>query len=124
MELKRKISKEIKDWYKSERKALLIKGARQVGKTFVIRSTLRDVGVNTAEFNLIEKPETIPILQNSRTIDEMILGLSTLTDVPLIKGKTVLFFDEVQKYKEMVTRIKFLVDEGSFRYVMSGSLSD
>lgn len=122
MELKRKISKEIKDWYKSERKALLIKGARQVGKTFVIRSTLRDVGVNTAEFNLIEKPETIPILQNSRTIDEMILGLSTLTDVPLIKGKTVLFFDEVQKYKEMVTKIKFLVDEGSFRYVMSGSL--
>lgn len=122
MELKRKISKEIQDWYSSERKALLIKGARQVGKTYAIRSTIRDIGADMAEFNLIEKPETVAILQNSRTVDEMILGLSTLTEVPLVKGKTVLFFDEVQKYKEMVTRIKFLVDEGSFRYVMSGSL--
>jgi hypothetical protein len=50
------------------------------------------------------------------------MGLSTLTDRLFVKGKTVLFIDEVQKYKEMVTKIKFLVDEGSFRYVLSGSL--
>lgn len=122
MELQRKIAKEIRNWYFKENKALLIKGARQVGKTYVIRKTLNELGADVAEFNLIEKPEIVSILQSSRTLDEMILGLSTQTSLPLVKGKTVLFFDEIQRYKEMVTKIKFLVDDGSFRYVMSGSL--
>lgn len=45
-----------------------------------------------------------------------------MTTVPLIKGETLIFFDEVQKYPEIVTAIKFLVDEGSYRYILSGSL--
>lgn len=122
MELRRKIEKEIRDWYCKEDKALLIKGARQVGKTYVIRKTLKELGANVVEFNLIDKPEVVSILANSKTLDDMLLGLSTQTALPMIKGETVLFFDEIQKYKEMVTRIKFLVDERSFRYVMSGSL--
>ena len=122
MELRRKIEEEIRNWYCKEHKALLIKGARQVGKTYVIRKTLKELGANVVEFNLIDKPEVISILANSRTLDELILGLSTQTTLPLIKGNTVLFFDEIQRYKEMVTRIKFLVEDGTFRYVMSGSL--
>ncbi len=54
--------------------------------------------------------------------DELAIGLSTLKKGKLQKGKTVIFIDEVQKYKEMVTKIKFLVDDGSFRYILSGSL--
>lgn len=122
MELHRKIEKEIRDWYCKENKALLIKGARQVGKTYVIRKTLKELGANVVEFNLIEKPEVVSILANSHTLDDILLGLSTQTALPMVKGETVLFFDEIQKYKEMVTRIKFLVDEGSFKYVLSGSL--
>ena len=122
MELRRKIEKEIRDWYCKENKALLIKGARHVGKTYVIRKTLKELGANVVEFNLIEKPEVVSILANSHTLDDMLLGLSTQTALPMVKGETVLFFDEIQKYKEMVTRIKFLVDEGSFQYVLSGSL--
>ena len=45
-----------------------------------------------------------------------------MTTIPLIKGETLIFFDEVQKCPEMVTAIKFLVDEGSYRYILSGSL--
>lgn len=122
MELQRRISERIKDWYNNSNKALLLKGARQVGKTHVVRSTLDKMGCDYIEFNLIQTPEAIKILRDSSTINEMIMGLSTLTDKTFTKGKTVLFIDEVQKYKEMITRIKFLVDEGSFRYVLSGSL--
>ena len=45
-----------------------------------------------------------------------------MTSVPLLKGETLIFFDEVQKCPEIVTAIKFLVDEGSYRYILSGSL--
>jgi hypothetical protein len=122
MELKRKISNQISDWYMDSRKALLVKGARQVGKTHVIRTTLDTIGCNYVEINLIETPAAIKILQDFTSLNELIMGLSTLTDKPFVKGDTVIFIDEVQKYKEMVTKIKFLVDEGSFRYILSGSL--
>lgn len=122
MELKRRNENKIYRWYKSGKKALLIKGARQVGKTYLIRQTMRSLGADLFEINLIETPEAVSILEQATTIEDLILGLSTLSPHKLVKGKTVIFIDEVQKYKEMVTRIKFLVDEGSFRYILSGSL--
>lgn len=122
MKLYRKMSKKIRDWYNNSNKALLIKGARQVGKTHVIRETLDVMGCSYVEINLIATPEAVKILQEFNSINELIMGLSTLTEKPFIKGKTVIFIDEVQKYKDMVTKIKFLVDEGSFKYVLSGSL--
>lgn len=122
MKLYRKMSEKIKDWYNNSNKALLIKGARQVGKTHVIRETLEAMGCNYIEINLIAMPEAVKILQEFSSINELIMGLSTLTEKPFVKGETVIFIDEVQKYKEMVTKIKFLVDEGSFKYVLSGSL--
>jgi uncharacterized protein len=50
------------------------------------------------------------------------MRLSLVVKEPLKKGKTILFLDEIQEFKDIVTRIKFLVEEGSFRYIMSGSL--
>lgn len=52
----------------------------------------------------------------------ILLRLSALAEKKLIPGTTLVFFDEVQECPEMVTAIKFLVEEGSYRYVMSGSL--
>lgn len=122
LELKRKISNDIEKWYKNSNKALLIKGARQVGKTHIIRKTLANMKSNFIEFNLIEQPLVIELLKNASNVDELILGLSTFTDKKFVKKETVIFIDEVQKYKELVTKIKFLVDEGSFKYILSGSL--
>lgn len=120
--LKRKIEEKITNWLLNDNKALLVDGARQVGKTYSIRKVLTDRGRNYIEFNLINQPEIIPLLRQSRTVDDLMVNLSLFTDQPFIKGKSVLFFDEIQEFKELVTMIKFWVDEGSFRFVFSGSL--
>ncbi len=120
--LQRKIEKQIWNWLENDRKALLIEGARQVGKTSVIRKVLDDAKRKYVEFNLIDQSEIVGLFKNIENADDLIANLSLLTDKKLIKGETVLFFDEIQEYKEIVTKIKFLVDEGAFRYIFSGSL--
>lgn len=122
-DLVRKSERDILKWYQSgEKKALLVKGARQVGKTHAIRQVLKNENADFFEINLIETPAAVEVLEKVNTIDELMMGFSTLSSQKLEKGKTVIFIDEVQKYKEMVTKIKFFVEEGSFRYVLSGSL--
>lgn len=122
MELRRRITKDIIDWYQHTSKALLVRGARQVGKTYSIRSALKELKVPYVEINLIEHPAAVRALESFMTVDELVMMLSTFTSEPITKGRTVIFIDEVQRYADMVSRIKFLVDEGSFRYILSGSL--
>lgn len=119
--IKRKISHFISDYYKNNRNALLITGARQIGKTFSIREFGRSFKT-FVEINFVETPEAIEIFKGAKSSSDILLRLSALTTVPLIKGETLIFFDEVQKCPEIVTAIKFLVDEGSYRYILSGSL--
>lgn len=120
--LKRKIEKDIIHWIENSEKALLVYGVRQAGKTFIIRKCLEAAGCDYIEFNLIHRPEIIDILDKATGIDDLILKLSLYSDKKIIPGKTFLFFDEIQRYKEIVTKIKFLVDDKRFRYIMSGSL--
>lgn len=120
--LHRKIEASIVDWIRNGKKALLIDGARQVGKTYIIRSILAKEDCSYIEFNLLKTPEVAALLAKSETVDDMITNLSLFSDRPFVKGKTYLFFDEIQEFKELTTKIKFWVDEGSFRYVFSGSL--
>lgn len=120
--LRRKIEKDIINWLKNENKALLIDGARQVGKTYIIRKVLRENNYKYNEFNLLKTPEIIELLKSSESIDDLITNLSLFAETPFEKGKTVIFFDEIQEFKELATKIKFWVDEGSFRFIFSGSL--
>lgn len=120
--LNRKIEDKIVSWINKSNKALLIDGARQVGKTYIIRKVLQDQKCDYIEFNLLEEPSICELLANSTSVDDMIAGLSLFTDKPFVKGRTVIFFDEIQEFKELTTKIKFLVDEGSYRYIFSGSL--
>ena len=120
--LHRKIETSIINWLKNENKALLIDGARQVGKTYIIRKVLKDEHCDYMEFNLLETPEIIGLLASCETVDDLITNLSLFSKKPFIKGKTVIFFDEIQEFKEIATKIKFWVDEGSFRFIFSGSL--
>ena len=120
--LHRKIEKKITEWIKDSKKALLIDGARQVGKTYIIRSVLEKEGCEYIEFNLLRTPALVELLAKCDSVDDMITNLSLFADKTFVKGKTFLFFDEIQEFKELTTKIKFLVDEGSFRYVFSGSL--
>lgn len=120
--LERKIEKEILSWLRAQDKALLIDGARQVGKTYIIRKVLQSADCEFVEFNLLKTPQLCTLLAKSESVDDMVTNLSLFADKPFVKGKTVLFFDEIQEFKEMTTKIKFWVDEGSFRYIFSGSL--
>lgn len=120
--IKRKAEKKIKDWIKESNKALLVSGARQVGKTYSIRRCLTEAKCNYLEINLIEQPDLIPVFEQSMSVDDLIINLSAATNYSFVKGESFLFIDEVQEVRDIVTRIKFWVDEGSFRYILSGSL--
>lgn len=74
------------------------------------------------EINFIKTPKAIGIFDGVQSASDILLRLSTFTDVPMVPGKTFILFDEIQDCKECVTQIKFLVDEGSFRYGLTGSL--
>lgn len=120
--LKRKIEKDILRWLEDSEKALLIYGVRQAGKTFIIRECLKLANCDYIEFNLIRQPEIVDILDKAAGIDDLILKLSLYSNQKIIPEKTIFFFDEIQRYKEIVTRIKFLVEDKRFRYILSGSL--
>ena len=120
--LKRKIEKDLLNWITSGEKALLIYGVRQSGKTYIIRGCLERSGCDYVEFNLIRQAEIVDILREASSIDDLILKLSLYSSKKIIPGKTIIFFDEIQRYKEIVTKIKFLVEDKRFRYVLSGSL--
>ena len=120
--LKRKIDNYLEDFFEDNNKALLVTGARQTGKSFSIRRFGATHFENFIEINFIEMPDAVDIIAHAKDCDDMLLRLSALADRPLIKGKTLFFFDEVQECPSIVTAIKFLVSEGSYRYVMSGSL--
>ncbi|MBR2075108.1 MAG: AAA family ATPase [Fibrobacter sp.] len=114
----------IKNWLKSDKKAILLTGARQTGKTFLIRHVLESNSQNFVEINFLKSPELLGLLESAKNKDfsAFFTRLQFATRKELTKGKTVIFLDEVQEYKEILTAIKFLVEEGSFRYVLSGSL--
>ena len=120
--IKRKIDKEIADFYKNHNKALLLTGARQVGKTYAFRKYGAEFFESIVEINFVENKNAIGFLDGASDAKEMILRISAMTKTKMAPGKTLIFFDEVQEYPEIVTLVKFLVDEGSYRYALSGSL--
>ena len=121
--LERRIEQEIRDFLKSDRKeALMVTGARQVGKTYIIRECAKEIYKNIVEINFVENQQAVKLFENITGSKDILLRLSALTDVPMIPGETLIFFDEVQECPEIVTAIKFLVEDGQYRYILSGSL--
>lgn len=112
----------IRNFLLNDRRSLLVTGARQVGKTFSIRKVGKECFENFVEINFIEQPRAIEMFSGQMGAKDLLLRISAFTKKPLVPGKTLIFFDEVQECKEMVTAIKFLADEGSYKYVLSGSL--
>ena len=107
---------------REKKKALLITGARQVGKTYIIEKYGQENYQSFVKINFVENIAARDIFIGASDSKELLLRISAVADSPLISGETLIFFDEVQECKEIVTAIKFLVDEGSYRYILSGSL--
>ena len=118
----RKDSAFIADWINNSNKALLVTGARQIGKTWLIREEIKKSGYTKFEVNFIDQPDMIEYLNAEMSAEDFLLKLKLIMPENCKPHKTVVFFDEIQKCPEIVTKIKFLVDEGSFKYAMSGSL--
>ena len=118
--IKREIEKKFKNIANS-RKVILITGARQTGKTYIIRESLKKNG-DYIELNFLERPELIELFKTAKSTKDLLMRISVAAERELNPGETFIFLDEIQKYSDIVTWIKFLVEEGSYRYILSGSL--
>ena len=118
----RKDSIIIEEWLKRSDKALLVTGARQIGKTWLIREEIAKSGYCKFEVNFIDQPDLVDYLNVKMSANEFLVKLKMIMPEDCKPQETVVFFDEIQKCPEIVTKIKFFVEEGSFKYVMSGSL--
>lgn len=121
---KRKIEKILLDYYNSkEDKIIIVKGARQVGKSFIIRKTASNFFSNYVEIDLKSDYEGKKLFQNAKTTKDFYLILSSIHgDKMNSYDDTIIFLDEIQFYPHLITLLKDLHKEKRFRYIASGSL--
>lgn len=123
--MRRKIADVIESWDKSNaRKALLIRGSRQVGKTYSVEEYGRRVyGNHFLEINFKDNPRAAEIFKGSLDVDQIIVRMSAIyRDFDFVPGKTLIFLDEIQDCPEARTALKPLARDGRYRVVASGSL--
>ena len=121
--LYRKIAKRIEDYFLSDSDRLLvIDGARQIGKSYIIRYVGQRMFPNYIEINMEEDKLGNRIFAEARTTKEFYLALSVIAgDKMKDRKSTVVFIDEIQAYDHLFTLVKFLMQEARFTYIASGS---
>lgn len=121
--LKRKIESRLERFYsEGGKQALLIDGARQVGKTFIVEQFAARHYEEFIEINFVTMKGACAIFEDVEDEKDVLVRLSTFAKKSLKPGRTLVFFDEIQKCPEAVTFVKPLVQEGSCHYILSGSL--
>lgn len=121
--LDRKVYKKLDEWHKKEKKgALCILGARQVGKSTAVREFAKKNYSCFVEINFIQTPEATAIFNNAFDANTIITNLTAFSKQTLIEGDTLILLDEIQQCPNARTAIKFLVEDGRFDYVETGSL--
>ncbi len=104
-------------------KILLIDGARQVGKTYLIRYVGQKLFENFIEINLVEDSLGDRLFAETRTVEDLYLQISMLAGERMKqKENTLIFLDEIQAYPHLLTLLKFLSQDGKFTFIASGSL--
>lgn len=122
--LKRKIDGFLKKWKEDlERKPLIIKGPRQVGKTESIRRFAEANYQSFIYINFVEEPKYKYITEDGYSADDIIKNISRIDPSKVFDaGKTILFFDEIQDFPQIATALKFFKIDGRFDVICSGSL--
>ena len=122
--LYRKISRLIADHLRAQDpRILLVDGARQVGKTYIIRYVGKQLFENFIEVNMVEDSLGERLFAQTRSVEDFYLQLSMLHgDKMKEKQNTLVFLDEIQEYPQLLTLLKFLAQDGRFTYIASGSL--
>ena len=123
-ELKRKFYDYLVEWKASRRReCLLVKGARQIGKTFILRKFGREKYRSFIEINFFKEPQFVSVFDGRLDADSIRAGISAIRrDVKFIDGDTLLFFDEIQECPNARTAFKFLAEDGRMDVVATGSL--
>lgn len=122
--LKRKVYDRLVRWKDSgEKKCLILKGARQVGKTYLVRVFGKAEYESFIEINFLRQPELKEIFQGELSGDEIYKRMTArIPGIRLIPGKTLIFLDEIQKCSAARTALKFLTEYGRYDVIASGSL--
>ena len=101
---------------------LVVSGARQVGKSYIIREVGMRLYSNFIEVNMEVDKQSNRLFENARTVEDFMIALSTIAGTKMKDSeKTLVFIDEIQAYSHLLTLAKFLVEDGRFTYIASGS---
>lgn len=120
--LKRKVDVFLQEWKNREHNPLIIKGARQIGKTTSIMEFAKKNYESVIEINFISNPEYIQIFKGGFDVDSVVLELSILNpNLKFIPNNTLIFFDEVQEYMDATTSLKFFALDKRFDVICSES---
>ena len=122
--LYRKIKKRIEEYLSSDSdRMLLIDGARQIGKSYIIRHVGKKMFSNYIEINMEEDKLGDRVFEEAKTTKDFYMALSIVAgDKMKEKNNTLVFIDEIQAYDHLLTLVKFLMKEKKFTYIASGSL--
>ena len=124
MELKRKFYDYLVEWKRrNPRECLLVKGARQIGKTYIIRKFGRENFDNFIEINFALNPEYISAFDGNLSVGTLVENLTAIGgNLPFEPGRTLIFLDEIQDCPNARTALKSFAEDGSYTVIASGSL--
>ncbi len=122
--LRRKFDAFLQRWRaREDRLPLMIKGARQVGKTETVRHFAEAVYADFIEINFVERPEFKEIVRDGFSVEALVRNISIIDPkLRFTPGNTLLFFDELQEFPEIATSLKFFAQDGRYDVICSGSL--
>ena len=115
--LRRKALAEFEAWKAAgAQQALLVMGARQVGKTYLVRQFARENYAHVVEFDLVDQADVLAAFDRAHSSRELFLTMSAFAGEEMVPGETVIFIDEVQECKEALTLVKYLVQRECDEY--------
>ena len=121
--LYRKIEKEIRDHIENNPNTILVvDGARQVGKSFIIRKVAKELFENYIEINFAEDKFQNKTFEQVSSVSDFYMRLSSVAGEKMnVKSDTIIFLDEIQEYPQFLTLLKFLNQDNKFTFIASGS---
>ena len=121
--LKRKAEKELLNWKENgSDKALLVMGARQVGKTYLIDQFIQSHYENVVKFDLVDQSDVLRAMNKAASSEDLFATISAYAGKRLVPDRTVIFIDEVQECEQALVLIKYLVGMDQYDFILSGSL--
>ena len=124
MKIRRDIIEQFKAWKNTpERKPILLKGARQIGKTWAMETFGREAFDYYVKFDFDRQPELKSVFQISKNPERIIKELALYTEVPIIAGRTLIIFDEIQECEEALNSLKYFYEDApQYHIIAAGSL--